>query len=367
MEVFIMAKHDKKDQIKNLLDLESDNGPVLTITVPLDPKEDNTRRDNTQINSLVDTAKKAFQKQYKPELWNAYDFQIKNYLKTLQPKSTIAKGIIMYVTNDSIEVAQLNYAPQTAFSFSDRLQILPIVRQYQFVPDFDMLFLQRDDFKVFHVNDLNVIDDDTDTPDPFNSDKTETETQDDPRKNGAKWDTHEYYELVDKYVQKHVSNKDHNPLVVVANAEDEGRFNRATHNPYVVEDKHVEMDAAVKNAGENVQEVAQTIHDNFVSDGEKSMKNVYDKADGAKKTTDDYDQILKAAIDDRIANLIIQQDAYVESKDNGEDVEVNSEGSRPANELNSLALTVLGLDGDVTVLPASDMPTDKKVSAILRW
>ncbi|KRN78820.1 baeRF3 domain-containing protein [Fructilactobacillus lindneri] len=362
-----MSKHDQKGQIKDLLDLEAENGPVVTITIPLNPKLDDTRLDKIQTDSLIDSAKDAFQKIYKPDLWNAYEFHIKNYLKTLKPNASIAKGVVLYVTNDSLKAVKLNYAPEPAFSFSDKLQIFPIVKQLEFVPDFDMLFLQRDSYKLDNVKDLDVTQPDNDTQDPFDSDKTETETIKNPKTNDAEWDTHKYFEMVDKYVQKRYSDKDHNPLVLVANAEDEGRFKKASHNPYLVTDKSVEIDGAVKNAGENAQDIAQTIHDQFVADGKKAIKGEYDKADGAKKATDDFDTIMKAAEEDRIANLIIQDDAYVESKDNGETVEVNTEGSRPANELNTLALTVLGLDGDVTMLPASDMPTDKKVAAILRW
>ena len=362
-----MSRHDQKGQIKNLLDLEAQSGPVVTLTIPLDPKLDDTRLDKIQTDSLVDSAKDAFQKVYKPELWNAYEFQIKNYLRTLTPNASIAKGVVLYVTNDSLVAYKLNYTSQPSFSFSDKLQVLPVVKQLQFVPNFDILFLQRDSYKLDNVKDLDVTDPDNVPADPFNSDKTETNTIHDPKKNGPEFDTHDYFEEVDKYVQKRYSDTDHNPLVLVANAEDAGRFEKASHNPYLVQDKAVEINAAVKNAGENVQEVAQQIHDQFVTEVEKTVKGHYSDMLGAKKATDNFDDIVKAAEDDRIANLIIQDDAYVESKDNGETAEVNTNGTRPANELNTLALTVLGLDGDVTVLPASDMPSDAKVAAILRW
>lgn len=89
-----MSRYDQKGQIKNLLDLETQSGPVVTI--PLDPKLDDTRLDKIQTDSLVDSAKDAFQKVYKPELWNAYEFQIKNYLKTLKPNASIAKGVVFF-------------------------------------------------------------------------------------------------------------------------------------------------------------------------------------------------------------------------------------------------------------------------------
>lgn len=41
-----MSRHDQKGQIKNLLDLEAQSGPVVTITIPLDPKLDDTRLDD---------------------------------------------------------------------------------------------------------------------------------------------------------------------------------------------------------------------------------------------------------------------------------------------------------------------------------
>lgn len=213
-----MSRHDQKDQIKNLLDLEAQSGPVVTITIPLNPKLDDTRLDKIQTDSLVDSAKDAFQKVYKPELWNAYEFQIKNYLKTLKPNASIAKGVVLYVTNDSLVAYKLNYTPQPSFSFSDKLQVLPVVKQLQFVPNFDMLFLQRDSYKFYNVKDLDVTDPDNVPADPFNSDKTETNTIHDSKKNGPEFDTHDYFEEVDKYVQKRYSDTDHNPLVLVANA-----------------------------------------------------------------------------------------------------------------------------------------------------
>ncbi|WP_429970343.1 hypothetical protein ACQW5G_04850 [Fructilactobacillus sp. Tb1] len=362
-----MSRHDQKGQIKNLLDLEAQSGPVVTITIPLDPKLDDTRLDKIQTDSLVDSAKDAFQKVYKPELWNAYEFQIKNYLKTLKPNASIAQGVVLYVTNDSLVAYKLNYAPQPAFSFSDKLQIFPVIKELEFVPNFDMLFLERDSYKLYNVKDLDVTDPDNVPADPFNSDKTETNTIKDPKKNGPEWDTHDYYEEVDKYVQKRYSDVDHNPLVLVANAEDAGRFEKASHNPYLTTDKAVEIDADVKNAGENAQEIAQRIHDQFVDDAKKAVKGKYSAMLGAKKASDNFDEIVKAAQEDRIETLLVQDDAYVESKDNGETTEINTNGSRPANELNTLALTVLGLDGDVVDLPAADMPSDAKVAAIFRW
>ncbi|USS86138.1 hypothetical protein M3M38_05425 [Fructilactobacillus cliffordii] len=363
-----MARHDQKDKIKNLLDLEQQSGPIVTITMPLDPKEDNTRLDHIQMDSLVKSAREAFQKLYKPELWKAYEFEINNYLKTLKDNTTIAEGLILYITNDGLVAYNLNYAPQPEFSISDKLPVLPIIKQLEFAPDFDMLFLQRDSYKLYSVNDLDVTDPDNVPADPFDSDKTETNTIKDPKKNGPEWDTHEYFEQVDKYVQKRYSDVDHNPLVLVANAEDAGRFKKASHNPYLVTDKSVEIDAAVKNAGENVQAVAQKIHDQFVAAGKQAVKAKYSEMLGAKKATSGLDDIEQSVLEDRIANLIIAEDAYVESSDNGETVDViTSKGARAANELNTLALTVLGLDGDVTVLPAADMPDGAEVAAILRW
>ncbi|USS85747.1 hypothetical protein M3M35_03700 [Fructilactobacillus myrtifloralis] len=362
-----MARHDQKGKIKNLLDLEAQSGPIVTITIPLNPKEDDTRLDQIQTDSLVKSAKDAFQKAYKPELWNAYDFQIKNYLKGLKPNASIANGVVLYVTNDSLVAFNLNYTPQPEFSLSDKLPVLPIVKQLEFTPNFDMLFLQRDSYKLYSVKNLDITDPDNVPADPFDSDKTETNTIKDPKTNGPEWDTHEYFEQVDKYVQKRYSDVDHNPLVLVANAEDAGMFKKASHNPYLVTDKSVEIDAAVKNAGENVAEIAQQIHDQFVKVGEEATKETYSKMLGAKKASADFDDIKAATLEDRVANLLIAENAYVESKDNGENVDVTSNGARPANQLNDLALTVLGLDGDVTVLPAADMPDNANVAAIYRW
>ncbi|USS88344.1 hypothetical protein M3M39_02375 [Fructilactobacillus hinvesii] len=363
-----MAKHDQKDKIKNLLDLEAQAGPIVTITIPLNPKEDNTRLDQIQTDSLVKSAKAAFQKLYKPELWKAYEFQISNYLKTLKPNATIAEGVILYVTNDALVSYNLNYTPQPEFSISDKLPVLPVVKQLEFAPNFDMLFLQRDSYKLYSVNDLNITDPDNVPADPFDSDKTETNTIKDPKQNGPEWDTHEYFEQVDKYVQKRYSDVDHNPLVLVANAEDAGMFKKASHNPYLVTDKSVAIDTAVKNAGENYKEVAQKIHDQFVAAGKQAIKAQYSDMLGAKKATTGLDDIEQSVLEDRVANLIVADHAYVESKDNGETVDVTtSKGARSANELNTLALTVLGLDGDVTVLPVEDMPEGAPIAAILRW
>lgn len=135
-----------------------------------------------------------------------------------------------------------------------------------------MLFLQRDSYKLYNVKDLDVTDPDNVPADPFNSDKTETNTIHDPKKNGPEFDTHDYFEEVDKYVQKCYSDTDHNPLVLVANAEDAVRFEKASHNPYLVQDKAGEIDATVKNAGENVQEVAQQSMTNLLLKVKRLLK-----------------------------------------------------------------------------------------------
>lgn len=377
--------------IKNLLTVSSHKGPIVTIVLPLNPKADNATADRTQLNSLIAQAKKAYLSKYLSKFWPDYEEQLNQFLQTETLGNHVAQGLAIYVTADQINVFRLNYPAKPGFAVSDTMQVLPLLKDFEFPLAYNLVVLRKNSFHLFQIQNRLIEEAEVtaDTPTtlvdtlgnyvPGDDQKVKSAGQGrghgttfkrgyDPKEESDRSDQLRYFQAVDEYVQKNFTNQDHLPVVLAAETKVQGEFRKISKNNLLSNVKFEKI-PSLRTSHEELLDMVYNINDQFNHLTVMELAVHFDNATGAKKTVTDINQITDAAVAGSVATLFIKEGAYIPEKD-GNHVQFDNEAveGHPSNLLNDLAITVTGFNGDVYILPEADMPIhDSDYAAVLRF
>lgn len=379
-----------KMKMKNLLTLESKKSPIISIVMPLSPEIDNSVADKTQLNSLINDAKAAYLKSYPSKDWPKYDQQLQQILQTETLGNDVAKGIALYVGPEGVQTFRLNHEVDADFAVSETMQILPILRDYQFTVAYNLILLRKDTFRFFQVND-GMITEVTEADDP-NIPSTLTKVLGDeliggdqrqksmglgrgttfnghnPKEETERNDQGRFFKAVDEYVQLNYTNKDNMPVVLAALTAEDGEFRKVSKNKSLSKDIKVNKLPSTRTSRQQLEAIVNAANAQFENEAIDLIKQRYDMKVGAKKTLTDINEIINTAVAGQVDALFIKKGAYIPEQDAANiQYDMLNENGHPSNALNDLAITVSGFDGPVYILDEADMPVaNEDVAAIIR-
>lgn len=373
--------------IKNLLTVSSHKGPIVTIVLPLNPKADNAAEDKTQLNSLIAQAKKAYLSKYLSKFWPDYEAQLNQFMQTETLGNQVAQGLAIYVTADQINVFRLNYPAEPAFAVGDTMQVLPLLKDFQFPLAYNLVVLRKNSFHLFQIQN-RVIEEpkvDGDTPSTIEDtlgtfvtggDQKQKSTGrgsgstfngHDPKEESDKSDQLRYFQAVDDYVIKNFTNQDQLPVVLAAEPAVQGEFRKITKNK-MLSNVRFEKIPSLRTSHEELLDMVRNVNAQYNHLTVLELAVRFDNATGAKKTLTDINKIVETAMAGSVATLFVKDGAYVAEKDvNHVQFDSKDTSGHPSNLLNDLAITVTGFNGDVYVLPEEDMPINADYAAVLRF
>lgn len=375
-------------KMKNLLTLESKKTPIVSIVMPLSPKIDDSVSDKTQLNSLITDAKAAYLKQYPSKDWPKYEQQLQQLLQTETLGNDVSQGLALYVSPDDMQAFRLNYPVDTGFAVSETMQVLPLMKDYQFTLAYNLIIARKDTFRLFQIKDRTI----TEIDDP-NMPKTLTGTLGEdliggkqkqkstgtgrgttlnahnPKEETVRNDQGRFFKAIDEYVRINFTNKDHLPVVLAALVAEDGEFRKVSQNPLLSKDIKVNKIPSMKTSHQEILNIVRSINQQFNAASIKELASRYDAQTGAKKTLTDIHKIVDAAVSGQVDTLFIKRDAYIPEKDTANiQYDMHNAEGHPSNALNDLAITVSGFDGPVYILDEADMPVkNENVAAIIRF
>lgn len=177
----------------------------------------------------------------------------------------------------------------------------------------------------------------------------------------------DFFNEIDKFVEKHISRRFHLPLVLVALPEHQGTFRKVASNPMLVDEG-----VAIGTTGLKAQDlrektfaIIEKIQHAFI---QKTLDEVQEAQAHGKGSTDVQD-IAKAAVAGRVAKLLVDADKLLPGKINqqGEIQFENLSDLDVDDILDDLMEIVFQTDGEIHALPSALMPLDSGVAAVYRY
>jgi hypothetical protein len=181
-------------------------------------------------------------------------------------------------------------------------------------------------------------------------------------------DTEKFFRYVDRLILENSSQASELPLIVVSLKEYHALFKRVSHNPHLLE-QGIEASYESLDTEQLTEKALRIIEPIYL----KKIRNLVDSFETAKANSlgsDDLSQVVKAAFENRVKTVLIQDNKIIPGKidySTGE-IELGYIQNPDSDDiLDDLAELVLKNRGDVMVLPKEKMPGDTGVAGIYRY
>lgn len=290
-----MSRKDRKQKIKDLLTLEKVEGPVISLYLPLHPREDSPEQDTVTLNSLIDQAKTTIELEYSNKLWNAYEFQLnKLFANGLPTSETLSQGLLVYVTTDSIEQIDLNFAITAGLYINPQPLLWPILINNRPQSDFDLLLLQKHQARLVRVTYANQV--------TFDTILTIAASA------AEKADSTTFFTSVDEQILTQATNQDQLPLILVANEQDQGAFRKVSKNRALSASITQTIDPNLQADRKQLAQLAHQVADKLTTAGIAALQTEITNAQGAKKFIQTPTEIVDQIKVNDVATLVLTLD-----------------------------------------------------------
>ncbi|WP_057771099.1 hypothetical protein [Lactobacillus selangorensis] len=375
-----------RDDLAKLVQSEGEKGPFVSIFMNIHLLDVDGKKDRTTYKDLVNGARAEFDKRYPEKDWRGYQQRFERVLQEPSLGNNVAKSMAVVVGQSYTYQYYLDTTVDDNFEISDTLYILPVVKNSQYDVTYDLLKLDKKSFQLYQVVDGLIQKVALPEDAPTNAEKAlgnqltggdEKQKADgrgeaqvfhghNPKDDSDKGDERNYFDLVDEYIHKNYSLREHHPLILMAVSEDAGEFDKRSHNQELITDIRAEKVPAVINR-KTMQDAIEGVNDQVRALGLDNLKQDMDNARSGKRYTDNLDGIVKDAIEGRISILALAEGAKVPGRITlDQDVDTTSEDAKQNNLLNDVAVTVIGFGGHVFIVDPSTMPNGAKATAALR-
>jgi hypothetical protein len=181
-------------------------------------------------------------------------------------------------------------------------------------------------------------------------------------------DAERFFRAVDRAVLAQHSNPSCLPLILAALPENHHLFHAVSHNPLLVADG-ISANAAALSLGELRVLAWQAVEPGYQA-RLTTLAEEFKQAGAKQLGSDDLAQVANAAVDGRVATLLIEADRQLPGRIDGTTGRIELAGlSHPEVDdlLDDLGDRVAKAGGRVVVMPAERMPTQTGVAAIFRF
>lgn len=181
-------------------------------------------------------------------------------------------------------------------------------------------------------------------------------------------DTPRFFRAVDRAILEHHSRPSGLPLMLAALPEYHGKFRKISHNDQLLD---VALDVHPDSLDrEELRERAWAVMGPLYLEKLGKHKEAFQYAKSQGKGDDDVSDIIKAAVEGRVATLLVDADTQLPGTINFENGDVDFadlDDPHVDDALDDLAELVIKRGGEVIVVPSEQMPTDSGAAAIYRF
>ncbi|PIC77721.1 hypothetical protein CSV74_03710 [Sporosarcina sp. P19] len=298
-------------------------------------------------------------------------------------------GLALFATKDRIIAYRLQRPVPELAIVSDSFHIKPLIRVFQSADRYHLLGVNRQQFKLFEGNRYGI--EEVEIPEELA--KTKDEAIGDQvtesylgtgnsggaagtammhghggKKDEIDIDIERYFRYVDRTVAEHYSKPMELPLYLVTLSEYQTQFKELSHNPHL-QAEGIKSDFEALSL-EQLRKMAWELVEPTYLQKTKDLVENFENAKASDQGSGNIEEIVKAASEDRIRRLVLEDGYLYPGKinlDTGEIQTNNLEESAVDDVLDDLAETVFKTGGEVVVLPKERMPVETGAAAIFRW
>ncbi len=188
------------------------------------------------------------------------------------------------------------------------------------------------------------------------------------KKDEVDLDAEKYFRAVDRAVLEQHSNPSGLPLILAALPEHHHLFHAVSHNPFLVADG-ITLNTAALPLDELRVLAWQTVEPEYQA-RLTTLVEEFEQARAKQLGSDDLAQVAEAAVNGRVATLLIEADRQLAGRLDSTTGRIESAGlSHPEVDdlLDDLGEIVAAAGGRVVVMPSQCLPTQTGVAAVFRF
>ena len=362
-----------KDDLKNIVINEEVSGPFISLFLPLYPSKDSFKLDDSEFDSLLAKAKKEYIDQFGKKGWEKYEEKIRDIKNDIIFDYAQSKSLGVIVGKEATYHYYLPRKVQLQVRVSEQPYILPIIRGYEFMPTYNILKVSQDSFKMFEFKNGLVTakalpaDAPTSAATALNIDVDDQKIRMEEKEGNTSYDQYRgydveaeakqsemdhYFRIVDEYVIKHVSLRDHLPVVLMVNKADFGEFTKISHNQYL--DKEDMMTVPSITNHESLGKVLDPINKKFIDKCRQNVEAEIDTGRSKHRCLAGMEKVQQAATEGRLDMLFLAHELVQNETETAEQINANN-----------TAILTLVYGGQVNIVDASLLNGDE-IIGILR-
>lgn len=346
----------------------------LTIMLQRDHAPQDKEKHQLQFKNLV---KEALQEDvWKQERLGAEHVQKQADLILTHPEywEHPTESTLFYLTAEDHLVLPLGVRVADQWSVDTRPDVLRMIQNEQFLPNYYLMTLNRDSMQLYFVDNNTLLpidlgedapidvttalgDQYSETPSQFYSQGAGSthhgvNTKDD----GVEIDWENYYKAVNIHLREHLDNPAEVPLYLYALPENQALFKKITHLPYYHDEISIDKSPA-QATEEELKAAMLEINQRLLQKKMTEKENLL-----AKKYVHQPVDIQQNLEEGKIAYLLIATEVLEEP----DYLETQADHIH-RQELNRWAIQTIALGGKVFLLPDADFPEKQSVIGILRY
>lgn len=299
------------------------------------------------------------------------------------------EGLALFANENACIVYRLRRPVKELANVATSFHIKPLIRVFQSSDGYHLLGLTRESFTLYEGNRYGV---EEITLDPSIERTIEEALGDEytekqvtagaysgldgramfhghgSKKEVINVDTERYFRHVDRVVFEHYSQPMKLPLYLVALGEYHTPFQKISHNPFLQKNGiHFDADAV---SLEDLREKAWEMIEPLYLEKTKQLVDNFHQAQAQFNGSSDIAQVVRAAVEGRVSQILIESDRLYPGRVNietGELISGDLADPKTDDVLDDIAEIVFNNKGEVVVLPEERMPSDTGVAATFRY
>jgi stalled ribosome rescue protein Dom34 len=366
-----------------------EEGPCISLYQPTHRYPPENNQDPIVFKNLINEVEKSLKQKYSKKDINTI---MKPFYQIKDDQSfwnNALEGLAILANPNKCIVYKFHRPVKELAIVADSFHIMPLISAFQSVEKYQLLALSRNEFSLYQGNryGFEEIEIDSDIPrtieevlgdeltDPHLSHKSHGSVSKSAMYHGhggkseeTDKDTEKFFRYVDLFVLENYSKSSELPLILVSLKEYHSLFNKISRNSYLVAKgiSHSYDSLDVEKLKEKALEI---IESNYL----EKTKNLSDSFETAKANalgTDNLKQVAKAAFENRVETVLIEDEKIMPGKIDHNTGEIKLGDIQDPDYddiLDDLAELVLKNGGAVVALPKERMPSDTGVAAIYRY
>lgn len=377
-------------RIQDLLEIEK--APCLSLYMPTYRNHPDNRQDPIRFKNLLKEMEQSLLQKYSAEETKTHLAPLEKFTEDNYFWNNSLDGLAIFSAPNFFDVVKLPTSVETLAIVADSFHTKPLREYVQSTDRYHLLGLSLDEFKLYEGNrhSIEEIELSNDIPRTLEDALGEELTDEHHtvasyggsvgegnamhhghggKKDQVELDAERFFRVVSKEVEEKFSNPIGIPLILAALPEHHHLFQKVNKNSALVAEGVQVNPSSVSK--EKLATMAWKIMEPAYQEKLSDFASRYREAQAAEKGTADYKELAVAAVEGRIATLLVEADRIIAARITnlvtGNTQKKDMDNPRVDDLLDDMSELVMKMGGNVVVLPANNMPTDTGLAGIFRY